>query len=112
MVRSPSSGQPLRYPELGGAGARVAGDFRLGRSLGASGEKPELGLCAKAAIGCMTRGARLRLAMAAQELLHDTIFQTVERDHRQTAFGPEDLQRGVETAFQLAQLVIHMNAQG
>ena len=66
----------------------------------------------RAGLRQMPRGARRGAALLREELLDDAVFQTVERDHRQAALRLENGQRRGKAAFQLAQLVIHMNAQG
>src|SRR3546814_17684326 len=51
-------------------------------------------------------------AALAQELLHDAIFQRVEGDHGEPAAGAEQRLGGRKAALQLAQLVVHVDAQG
>jgi hypothetical protein len=60
----------------------------------------------------MPRGARRGTALFYEELFDDAVFQAVERDHRQAPFRLENGERRPKAALQLAQFVIHMNAQG
>src|SRR5690606_38705040 len=53
----------------------------------------------------------LALHLATHELLDDAILQRMETDHHQTAAHGERLQRRLETALEIAQLVVDMDAQ-
>ena len=49
--------------------------------------------------------------MRLDELLDDAVFERVEADHREAAADREQLERAVERAPQLAELVVDVHAQ-
>src|SRR5580692_3733270 len=100
-----SSGcKPLGEPQLCGTGAGIALNFVRRRGLRRSGEKMQRSRFG-ARVWRMARRMRTRVAVAREELLDDAIFQTVERDHGEAAFGRQNLECGIQPAFQFAQFV-------
>src|SRR3546814_1222900 len=58
----------------------------------------------------MTRSSPFATAAAAQELLHDPVLKAVESDDRQAAARLQHCFSRLQTAFQLLQFAIEVNA--
>src|SRR5439155_4886668 len=73
-------------------------------------QPPQLGLTTAHADG-EGRRADAPALEPLEEPLHDPVLERVKRDHRETAAGPQHLERGRKRLLELAQLVVHGDPQ-
>ena len=95
--------------QLGGARPRIGGDLGIvglertaGEALEGCGRRHRLRQMARAVLGTAPGG---------QEVLHDPVFERMERDHHQPAARREDALRGGQPLRELAELVVDVEAQ-
>ena len=101
---------PFCYAKLGAAAARVAAGF-LGACLYRFAvDGPQGGLAAAYADRVFGR-AYAALLLLPDEELHDTVFERVERNHRQPAARLEHAHRGLQAFFQYLKLAVDGDAQ-
>ena len=93
------------------AGARIGGDLGGRRQHRLAREVAQLGSLGIGARRRVARRARRAAGTGAHELLHGAIFQRMERDDGEAAARRQHLLGGGQAALELAQLVVHGDAQ-
>src|SRR6266404_154459 len=95
-----------------GAGARIAGNLIGARRGLVARAAPEAGRAAGAGFGQISGGLRVAARAFAQEGLYPAILQRMEGNHGQTPARRQQRLGGGKAGVQLAQLVVHRDAQG